>query len=64
MKNQDTYKEVKTFIYPNAIVRVHRPDLTDEERERRMNNIKKATENFMRYVLAEEQKKKDEKAKD
>ena len=64
MKCQDTYKEVKTYVYPNAIVRVHIPDLTDEERERRMNNIKKATENFMRHVLAEEQKKKDEKSKD
>lgn len=29
----------QTFIYPNAIVRVHSPDLTPEERERRMKQI-------------------------
>lgn len=38
----DTYKEVRTFHYENAIVRVHIPDLTEEVRERRMQAIKKA----------------------
>lgn len=61
MRGQDTYKEVKTFVYPNAIVRVHIPDLTEEERERRMNNIKKATAEFMMAVLAEEQKNEESK---
>ena len=61
MRGQDTYKEVRTFVYPNAIVRVHIPDLTEEERERRMNNIKKATADFMMAVLAEEQKNEESK---
>ena len=38
----DTYKEVRTFHYENAVVRVHIPDLTAEETARRMNEIKKA----------------------
>ena len=39
---QDTYKEVRTFHYDNAIVKVHIPDLTPEERERRMKEVTKA----------------------
>ena len=54
MRSQDTYKEVKTYVYPNAIVRVHRPDLTEEERERRMKNLMKQTEIFMKGVYAAE----------
>lgn len=42
MKKSDTYKEVKTFHYANAVVRVHIPELTDEERERRKKEIIKA----------------------
>ena len=38
-QGQDTYKEVKVFEYPNAIVRVHIPDLDEEERARRMKRI-------------------------
>lgn len=41
-EQKDTYKEVRTFKYPNAIVRVHIPDLTEEERNRRMRQIEKA----------------------
>lgn len=58
-KCQDTYKEVKTFNYPNAVVRVHIPDITEEERERRMNELKKATARFMKAV--EVQKKAGDK---
>lgn len=50
MKGQDTYKEVRETVYPNAIVRVHIPDLTEEERARRMQIIKRAAEDFMRVV--------------
>lgn len=32
----------RTFIYPNAIVRVHFPDLTDEEQQKRMKKIHQA----------------------
>lgn len=39
MKCQDTYKEVRTFTYPNCIIRVHIPDITEEERARRMQRI-------------------------
>ena len=39
---QDNYKEVRTFHYDNAVVRVHIPDLTPEERERRMKEVTKA----------------------
>lgn len=34
--------EIKTFTYPNAIVRVHFPDLSDEENNKRMKKIHKA----------------------
>lgn len=43
MKGQDTYKEVKVIEFPNMIARVYIPDLTEEERERRMKRIKDAT---------------------
>ena len=36
---------------PTAIVRVHRPDLTPEERAQRMAAIKKATENLLRETI-------------
>ena len=39
---KDTYKEIRTFRYENAIVRVHIPDLTEEEAARRMKAIQKA----------------------
>ena len=47
MKQKDTYKEVKTFHYPNAVVRVHIPDLTPEEKERRMKEVTKAAVNLL-----------------
>ena len=43
----DSYKEIKTFNYPNAVVRVYIPDLTEEERTRRMNEIKKAASRLL-----------------
>ena len=43
MKGQaDTYKEVKTFTYPDMVIRVHIPDLTEDERKRRMKAVEKA----------------------
>ena len=49
MKGQvDTYKETKVFTYPNMIVRVHIPDLTDAERNRRMKTISKAAEALLK----------------
>lgn len=39
MKQKDTYSEPKTFTYPNAVVKVYSPILTEEERKRRMERI-------------------------
>ena len=49
----DSYKEVKIFEFDNAVVRVHIPDLTEEERSRRMNRIKAAAENMMKGIERE-----------
>lgn len=38
----DTYKEVKTLSFENMTVRVHIPDITEEERTRRMKAVHKA----------------------
>ena len=36
----DTYlKETKTIEFPGMVARVHFPDLTQEERKRRLQNI-------------------------
>lgn len=45
---KDTYKETKVFTYPNMTVRVHIPDITAEERERRMKAIHKAAANLLK----------------
>lgn len=37
-------REMQVFTYPNMIVRVHFPDISNEEHERRMKKIKKAAE--------------------
>lgn len=42
--------ETRTFIYPNAIVRVYFPDLTPEEQERRMKQIYKAAVDVLKEV--------------
>ena len=39
---QDTYKEVRTFCRDGVVARVHIPDLTEEERARRMREIERA----------------------
>ena len=43
-----TYKEIKTFEYPNMTIRVHIPVLTDEERKQRTNQLKKASVALMK----------------
>lgn len=48
MKTQVTYKEVQVFESPNAIVRVYRPELTEEERARRMKELRKAAEALLK----------------
>lgn len=47
-----------TLEFPNAIVRVHRPELTPEERNRRMKAIHNASANLLKEV--ERKKSKNE----
>lgn len=54
MKTKDTYKDVRVFKYPNATVRVHFPDITPEENERRLKEIKRSAEDLLRAVIREE----------
>ena len=49
-KNTDKIKEVKTFTFPNAIVRVSRPELTEEEYDRRHKELERAAAVYMREV--------------
>ena len=42
MKEKDKYSEPKIFTYPNAVVKVYSPILTEEERKRRMERIAKS----------------------
>ena len=54
----DTYKEVRTFHYANAVVRVHIPDLTEEERNRRLEAVKKAAAALLASSTATPSKEK------
>ena len=54
MQCQDTYKEVREFKYSNAIVRVHIPDLAEEESERRLEIVKMAAAKLMKEVMKNE----------
>lgn len=40
--------ETQVIITKNAIIRIHHPDLTEEERARRMKEIEKAAINLVR----------------
>ena len=50
MQCQDAIKEVKTFTYADAIVRVHIPDLAEDERNRRMLEVRKSAEQILKGV--------------
>ena len=43
--------EEKTFTYSNAIVKVHIPKLNQEERTRRMERLKKATQGLLMELI-------------
>ena len=47
MKEKDTYKEVRTIKHEGIVVRVHIPDLTEEERNRRMKDISQAASKLL-----------------
>lgn len=42
MKQQDTYKEVRTIQHGDIVARVHIPNLAPSERDRRMKAISQA----------------------
>lgn len=44
---QDRYHEPQTMTFPGVIVKVHRPVLDEEEREKRMQAIRKAAERVL-----------------
>ena len=48
MQGQDSYKEIKTFNFPGMVARVYIPDLTEEERNKRMKAIHKQAANLLR----------------
>ena len=48
MKGKDKYSEPKTFNYPNAVIKVYSPILTEEERKRRMERIAKSAERLLK----------------
>lgn len=55
-KSKDEYYFAGETRTGNAIVRVYRPILTEEERARREEEIKKATVKFMKAVMQQKQK--------
>lgn len=50
-KSIDTYKEVKTFHFENMTVRVHIPDITSDERNRRMKAIHNAAAELLKSTI-------------
>ena len=48
MTARDTYSEPKTYTYPNAVVKVYSPILTEEERKRRMEQVAKSAERLLK----------------
>ena len=44
----DTYKEVRTFEFPGMTARVYIPDLTPEERTRRLKLIHNEAANLLK----------------
>lgn len=49
--------EIETFTYRNAVVRVHFPDITDEENRKRMKKIQKAAEELLKAQKRGKEKK-------
>jgi hypothetical protein len=52
VKTQDKYKEAKVFTFPGLTARVYIPELTEEERSKRMNAIHKQAANLLKKVKA------------
>ena len=56
-KNKDIYMEPEVYQHNNCIVKVYRPILTEEERARRMEAIKKTTVDLVIATERAKQKK-------
>lgn len=54
MSMADNYKEVREFNFPNLKARVFIPELTPEERTRRMKQIHIQAEKLLKEVLHNE----------
>ncbi len=50
-------REMRTFQYPNMIVRVHFPDLTEDEKKRRTKELHKAAETILKSAVEARRKK-------
>ena len=50
----EAQRETKVFEYSNAIVTVHFPDITAEERKRRMKLLHKAAEDLLKERIKNE----------
>lgn len=51
-KTEDKYELKFEKVYPNgSVVRVMSPILTDEERERRLNNLKRAAGVYAQHMF-------------
>ena len=48
--------QVSIFTYPNAIIRVHFPNITPEENARRMKRIETAAAELLKDVLRRKRK--------
>ena len=55
----DTYKEVRTIVRDGYVARVHIPDLTEEERARRMKEVEKAAAELIYSSILRKQKEKE-----
>jgi ribosome recycling factor len=63
LAKDDTYKEVRVFHYPGMTVRVHIPDLTEEELKRRRKIAEKAAADLLKEVMMNERKRENEQRK-
>jgi hypothetical protein len=52
-KQQDTYKETRTFIINGHTVRVRIPDISEDERARRLKEVEKAAAQLLREKQTE-----------
>ena len=58
MQGQDIeYIKIKEYRDERGVVRVYKPVLTEEERERRMRNLRKAAEDILKTAIRLEMEK-------